>query len=322
MLMIRFLLASCLLGSSLTAQQLSTVAESSDWKATATHAEVMELSHALAESSPLLHMEVAGKTPEGRELPILVIADPPVSDPVQVGDRLVAFAWAGIHSGEVCGKPATLMLAREMARTSNHPLLQRLVVVFLPLLNADGNDRMDPNNRLGQKGPVQGMGTRANAAGLNINRDWTKLDTLEARTVVNILNAWKPAIAMDLHTTNGTLHRYTLTFDGQRHPACDDDLRRLTRNDLLASVRWSIESDTGYRTQYYGNLNKDRTRWTIDPALPRYSTHYVGMPRSASGRSSARSTISRARANSRALTNRTLRSAGPAASRAPSGSLC
>jgi hypothetical protein len=218
-----------------------------------------------------------GKTSGGRELPILVIADPPVSDPSEVGDRLVAFAWAGIHSGEVCGKPATLMLAREMAEATEHPLLANLVVVFMPLLNADGNDRMDPENRRGQQGPAQGMGTRANAAGLNINRDWTKLDTLEARTVVNVLNLWTPAIAMDLHTTNGTRHRYALTFDGQRHPAGDDDLRRLTRNDLLPSVRWSIESDTGYRTQYYGNLNGDRTHWTIDPALPRYSTHYVGI---------------------------------------------
>ena len=236
--MARFLLASCLLAPVIAGQDLRTVAEASEWQATATHVEVMELCRSLAASSPRIHMEVVGETPQGRELPILVIADPPVSDPSEVGDRLVAFAWAGIHSGEVCGKPATLMLAREMAQAADHPLFENLVVVFLPLLNADGNDRMNPNNRRGQQGPVQGMGTRPNAAGLNINRDWTKLDTLEARTVVNVLNAWDPVIAMDLHTTNGTRHRYVLTFDGQRHPACDDDLRRLTRYDLLPSVRW------------------------------------------------------------------------------------
>ncbi|MHC5065939.1 MAG: M14 family metallopeptidase, partial [Planctomycetota bacterium] len=273
--------ASCvLLASLLTAQDqpdLRTVAEKSDWQATATHAEVMQLCADLAESSPRIHMEIVGETFEKKPLPILVIADPPVASPAEVGDRLVAFAWAGIHSGEVCGKPATLMLAREMAASQSHPLLEKLVVVFLPLLNADGNDRMDPNNRRGQVGPVQGMGTRANAQGLNINRDWTKLDTSEAVAVVNVLNTWDPVIAMDLHTTNGTRHRYTLTYDGQRHPACDDGLRRLTRYDLLPSVTWSIERATGYRTTVYGNLNRDRTRWTIDDALPRYSTHYVGM---------------------------------------------
>lgn len=276
-LMFKSLAAAGCMAPVLAGQDLRTVAEASDWQATATQLEVMELCRALSESSPRVHMEVVGETAEGRELPILVLADPPVSDPSEVGDRLVAFAWAGIHSGEVCGKPATLMLARELAQAAEHPLLEDLVVLFMPLLNADGNDRMDPGNRRGQQGPAQGMGTRANAAGLNINRDWMKLDTLEARTVVRVLDLWSPVIAMDLHTTNGTRHRYTLTFDGQRHPAVDDDLRRLTRNDLLSSVRWTIESDTGYRTQYYGNLDRDRTHWTIDPALPRYSTHYVGL---------------------------------------------
>ncbi len=274
------LASAALLTATLAAQgesDLRTVAEKSDWQATSTHAEVMQLCSDLAASSPLIHMETVGETFEKKALPILVIADPPVSSPAEVGDRLVAFAWAGIHSGEVCGKPATLMLAREMASTENHPLLENLVVVFLPLLNADGNDRMDPSNRRGQVGPVQGMGTRPNAQGLNINRDWTKLDTSEAVAVINVLNSWDPVIAMDLHTTNGTRHRYTLTYDGQRHPACDDDLRKLTRYDLLPSVTWSMERATGYRTTVYGNLNRDRTRWTIDAALPRYSTHYVGM---------------------------------------------
>ena len=259
------------------APDLRSVAEKSDWRATARHSEVMDLCRGLADSSPKIHMEIAGRTPEDRELPILVIADPPVAHPSQVGDRLVAFAWAGIHSGEVCGKPATLMLAREMAEVEDHPLLQDLVVVFLPLLNADGNDRMAPDNRRSQQGPVDGMGTRANAEGLNINRDWTKLRTKEAQAVVGVLNKWSPAIAMDLHTTNGTRHRYVLTYDGQRHPACDDALRILTRDDMLPSVSWSVEKDTGYRIFYYGNLGRGGETWTIDPALPRYSTHYVGM---------------------------------------------
>ena len=206
-----------------------------------------------------------------------MIADPPVSKPEEVGDRLVAFAWAGIHSGEVCGKPATLMLAREMAGASAHPLLEHLVVVLLPLLNADGNDRMDKKNRRRQVGPVQGMGTRANAQGLNINRDWTKLDTTEARAVVSVLNRWDPAIAMDLHTTNGSRHGYVLTYDGQRHPACDDAVRKLTRYELLPDVTNSLEKYSGYKTYFYGNFRKRNTEWIIDPALPRYSTHYVGL---------------------------------------------
>ena len=256
-------------------QDLLTVAERSQWQATSTHADVGELVLRLAARSPLIHVEVAGKTFEKKPLPIMVIADPPVKEPAEVGDRLVAFAWAGIHSGEVCGKPATLMLAREMITTKKHPLLKDLVVVFMPLLNADGNDRMSPDNRRGQQGPALGMGTRANAMGLNINRDFTKLDTPAAQAVMNVLNRWDPAIAMDLHTTNGSRHRYTLTYDGQRNPACDDELRQLTRYKLLPWVTKTMLENTGYNTTVYGNFRGDR--WIIDDALPRYSTHSVGM---------------------------------------------
>ena len=42
-----------------------------------------------------MHVEEAGRTFEKKSLPILVIADPPVENPDDVGDRLVAFAWAG-----------------------------------------------------------------------------------------------------------------------------------------------------------------------------------------------------------------------------------
>ncbi|MHC4407195.1 MAG: M14 family metallopeptidase, partial [Planctomycetota bacterium] len=93
--------------------------------------------------------------------------------------------------------------------------------------------------------------------------------------VMRVLNRWDPAIAMDLHTTNGSQHRYTLTYDGQRHPACDNELRKLTRYELLPWVTKTMRENTGYETTVYGNIRGNR--WIIDDALPRYSTHSVGM---------------------------------------------
>lgn len=257
--------------------QMLTVAESSDWQATSTHAQVMEFCQQLTANSKLVNMVEVGKTMEGRSLPILILADPPVQTPDQVGDRLVAFAWAGIHSGEVCGKPATLMLAREIASTPDHPLLKNLVIVFLPLLNADGNDRMSPDNRRGQVGPVQGMGTRRNAANLNINRDFTKLETEEGQAIAKVIRDWKPAVAMDLHTTNGSQHRYTITYDGQRHPAGDAELTALVRERLLPDVGAVLLESTGFHSFYYGNFSNKNKEWISYPGLPRYSTHFLGL---------------------------------------------
>ncbi|NQU49015.1 MAG: M14 family metallopeptidase [Planctomycetes bacterium] len=257
--------------------QMLTIAESSDWQATSTHAQVMEFCQQLTANSKLVNMVEVGKTMEDRSLPILILADPPVQTPDQVGDRLVAFAWAGIHSGEVCGKPATLMLAREIASTPEHPLLKNLVIVFLPLLNADGNDRMSPDNRRGQVGPVQGMGTRRNAANLNINRDFTKLETEEGQAIAKVLREWNPAVAMDLHTTNGSQHRYTITYDGQRHPAGDAELTALVRERLLPDVGKTLLASTGYHSFVYGNFSNKNKEWISYPGLPRYSTHFLGL---------------------------------------------
>ncbi|MFT5290688.1 MAG: dipeptidyl-peptidase-4 [Planctomycetota bacterium] len=254
-----------------------TVAEASEWRATSTHAEVVELVDRLAAGSSRIHVEEAGRTFEDRSLPLLVIADPPVTKPEDVGERLVVFAWAGIHSGEVCGKPASLMLARDLASRRGSPLLDNLVILLLPLLNADGNDRMDPGNRPGQAGPIEGMGTRPNAQGLNINRDFTKLETNEARALAGVLQRWDPILAMDLHTTNGTIHQYALTYDGPRHPSTDAGLRDYINEVMLPAISATMDAHGGIKTFPYGNLNRDRTEWNTYPAQPRYSTHYLGL---------------------------------------------
>ena len=69
-----------------------------------------------------------------------------------------------------------------------------MVLLIAPIYNADGNERVSLTNRGPQNGPIGGMGTRANAQGLNINRDNIKLDTPEARSMVKLLNDYDPHI--------------------------------------------------------------------------------------------------------------------------------
>ena len=92
------------------------------------------------------------------------------------------------------------------------------MILLVPILNADGNEKIDPKNRPGENGPADGVGTRANAQGLDLNRDFVKLESPEVRALVKLFNAWDPALVVDCHTTNGSKHRYTLTYDGPRYP--------------------------------------------------------------------------------------------------------
>ncbi len=256
-----------------------TVAERSEFKRTATYHDVMQLCPILAQSDKI-RLTTMGHTSQGRPLPLLVIGNNPPASADQLTesqnrDKLVVFALANIHAGEVCGKEALLMLAREFADGQHAELLDDLILLFAPIYNADGNQPMDATNRPGQHGPDGGMGQRANAQGLDLNRDHIKLESPEARGFVKLLTQWDPAIVIDTHTTNGSYHQYTLTYDGPRNAAAPAELISYVRDDFLPEVGRRMESDTGYKSFHYGNFSPDHTRWNTYPAWPRYGTQYV-----------------------------------------------
>ncbi len=254
-----------------------TVAETSDYKATSRHADVVDFCQRLAKDSPVVRLGELGVSHEGRKLPLLILADPPIATPeaAAASGKLVVFAMGNIHAGEVDGKEALLMLARDLALAKERPLLKNLVLVFAPIFNADGNEKFG-KNRPEQGGPEL-VGIRANAQGFDLNRDFVKLESPEVRALVRLLNTWNPAVVIDCHTTNGSYHRYTLTYEGGRNPAGDPGLITYVRDEMLPDLTGRLKKATGFESFFYGNFSNDRSRWeSVDP-LPRYGTHYVGL---------------------------------------------
>jgi len=258
---------------------LLTVAEKTGFKATARHAEVVALCQALARSSPLIRLTEMGQSVEGRSLPLMIVSDPPVATPAEAraSRKLVVFLFGNIHAGEVDGKEALPMLVRDLVAQSGQPLFRDLILLVAPIYNADGNERVARDNRPGQIGPEEGMGIRENARGLDLNRDYMKLDAPETRALIRLLNDWDPALTIDTHTTNGSHHRYTLTYDGSKNPAGDRSLIAFSRDKLFPEVGASVEKATGYKSYFYGNFEADHTRWTSFPAVPRFGTTYIGL---------------------------------------------
>jgi hypothetical protein len=116
---------------------------------------------ALAAASDRVSLSSLGTTGEGRSIPLAIIADPPVAtaEEARKSRKLVALLFGNIHAGEVCGKEALLMLARDLALGEEGALLKDLIVVVAPIYNADDNGRFAPDNRPGQVGPRE-MGIR------------------------------------------------------------------------------------------------------------------------------------------------------------------
>lgn len=262
-------------------EALLTVAEKSGFRATARHEDVQALCRALDDASGLIALDEIGKSEEGRGIPALILADPPIKSLAEVkedaGERLTAIAFGDIHAGEVCGKEALPILARDLIGEGEHPsLLKDLVLILIPILNPDGNERISKENRPEQVGPEEGVGIRENAKGLDLNRDWTKLESAEIRAFTRLLNRVDPQLVVDTHATNGSHHQYTITFEGPKHPA-SASLRDYARGIMLPEVSRNLQAKHGWKSFFYGNFNGDKTLWTSYPAEPRYGTNLMGV---------------------------------------------
>lgn len=254
-----------------------TAAEKTDYKETTRHADVVAFGEELAKLSPHVKATTYGTTKDGRALPLLIVSDGGIATPDAAGKsgRMTVLVYANIHAGEVDGKEAVLALARDLA-TANDAMLKQFVILIAPNVNPDGNEKFGPDNRPGQNGPAL-TGVRENADGFDLNRDFVKLETPEIRALVKLMNAWDPKLIIDCHTTNGSKHRYTLTYDTVRYPSADARLVAFGTDTLLPDVAKRLKAATGFDSQYYGNFNRERTQWQSYGPVPRFGTPYVGL---------------------------------------------
>ncbi len=262
-----------------------TGAESSGYTATTQYGEAMAFLRELDDRSPALTLTSMGTTVEGREIPLAIVADPMVASAAEAraSGRMVAFLFGAIHAGEVDGKEALLELAREWSldpqSEASRAILDRFVVLVAPVYNADGNERIGVDTRPGQNGPAQGQGVRPNAMGLDLNRDYVKLEAPETRALVRLLNEWDPDFTIDTHTTNGSFHRYALTFEAPTNPSGHPAPIELCRDVILPEASERLEARTGVRTCFYGDFDDERSKkeWRTYSAQPRFGGPYMGL---------------------------------------------
>ncbi len=261
-------------------EMLRTRAETSDYRATSSYADVMDFVEAV-DAQPGFHATTFGETVEGRALPLVVWgAHGAAADDVKASGKLRVFVMANIHAGEVAGKEAALILLREIASGTHAAWADSLTLLVAPIYNADGNERLDPDNRPFQHGPVDGMGQRPNAQDLDLNRDFVKLDAPESRALTRLFNVYDPHVIVDLHTTDGTIHGYDLTYAPPLHPSTPAGIDSLLREAWLPAVTEGYKSRYGGDLTYYGN---DKPEWgqpsgwaTFDPR-PRFGTNIAGL---------------------------------------------
>ncbi len=168
----------------------------------------------MAEKSKWIRYESYGESPQGRELPLLIVDKRGNFTPEKVRktDNVVMLIQAGIHSGEIDGKDAGFMLIRDMVFRDRHTeLLDNVTILFQPIFSVDGHERQSPHNRANQNGP-ESMGWRATAQGYNLNREYMKADAVEMKAWLKLYNAWLPELLADCHVTDGADYQYVMTY--------------------------------------------------------------------------------------------------------------
>lgn len=190
-----------------------TPAEKTEFASTPDYTETMEWLGRLCKASDLLEMTTIGVSAQSREIKMVIATAEKKFTPQALAQssKPLLLIQAGIHSGEIDGKDAGMMLLRDVVNGSKKDLLDRVNLLFIPILSVDGHERSSPYNRVNQRGPSN-MGWRTNARNLNLNRDYAKLDTEEIRAVIAVINAYKPDLYLDIHVTDGADYQYDITY--------------------------------------------------------------------------------------------------------------
>jgi len=259
-----------------------TIAESTEYAATSTYADVMAFVRELQKLSPLIHVEWICTSAEGKPVPLLVIGKPAPLEPLAFHSdkRIAVYIQANIHAGEVEGKEASLMLARDILLDPKLPYLDKIVLLIAPIFNADGNDKMSPDNRRGQNGPEK-AGVRHNGMDLDLNRDAMKLESPEIRGLVqNVLGRWDPILLIDCHTTDGSYHEEPVTYSWPLCPNGDPSIIKYVRDKMLPAVAATLDKKYHTLSVPYGDPRDFRDMekgWQTFGHQPRYVTNYVGL---------------------------------------------
>lgn len=191
-----------------------TPAEKTDLTESPDYATTMAWLEKLRQASPSLSINRIGTSEQGRIIQVVIASSDQdfSASELSRSKKPLILIQAGIHAGEIDGKDAGMMLLRDIAMGEKAALLERANLLFIPILNVDGHERSSEYGRVNQRGPKI-MGWRTNAQNLNLNRDYTKLETAGIKAIIQVINAYDPDLYIDIHVTDGADYQYDITYD-------------------------------------------------------------------------------------------------------------
>lgn len=260
------------------AQYPKTVFELSDGKECATYSETISFFKSAALASKKVELIERGITDAGYPLHLVLISNDGIFDPVQwhKNNKVVIFINNSIHPGEPDGTDASQLLTRDII-SGKKILPNNVALAIIPVYNIGGALNRGPYSRVNQNGPVA-YGFRGNAQNLDLNRDFTKLDSRNAASFHRIFQWLDPHILIDNHVSDGADFQHTMTLLTTQYDKLGAKLGNFLR-DKFEPLVYTDMKKKGWDMFPYVNFNSyDLNKGMVqfyDP--PRYSSGYAAL---------------------------------------------
>lgn len=249
--------------------------EASNGLETATYDEAIAFYINLAKEFPEINIQTIGSTDSGKPLHIVTFnTDGNFNFKKIRQDKRIILINNGIHPGESDGIDATMLLYRDLA-SGKLKAPTKTVLVTIPVYNVGGALNRNTATRANQNGPVS-YGFRGNARNYDLNRDFIKSDTKNARTFAEIYHLVQPDVFIDNHVSNGADYQYTLTHLFTQHNKLGGALGKYVHDSLMPALQDSLSTEKWDITPYVNVFNRPpETGFSQFLDHPRYSTGYT-----------------------------------------------
>lgn len=262
-----------------TAQSLKTPFEKGDGNYTGTYAEVVGFYETLSEQSPYVTIKSMGPTDSGKPLHLVLVASQQPVDLSKQPSKTVVFINNGIHPGEPDGIEASMMIARDFANnTAFREKFDNLIIAMIPVYNVGGAINRNTNTRANQNGPVS-HGFRGNARNFDLNRDFAKMDTKNAKSFQQIFQMLDPDLFIDTHVSNGADYQYVITHLATQHSKMGGALGAYIEETFTPALEVKMKAKDSEITPFVNVYNKTPDAEGFSQFLdnPRYSTGYAAL---------------------------------------------
>lgn len=249
--------------------------ENSNGLETATYKETIDFYTALAKVYNTIAIDSIGETDAGKPLHLVTFnPDKDFDFDTVRSDKCIILINNGIHPGESDGIDATMLLFRDLAEgkidTPKH-----VALATIPIYNVGGSLNRNSTTRTNQNGPLA-YGFRGNARNYDLNRDFIKCDSKNAKTFTKILHRVKPDVFIDNHVSNGADYQYTLTHLFTQHNKLGDKLGRYLHTEMMPNLEEKLLEKQWDITPYVNVFNSTPEKgFSQFMDYPRYSTGYT-----------------------------------------------